>query len=87
MAEAIKEKQVSPRRRPGSIFPLRTKEALLERHAKILELWRGCITDSCHECGHPIQRRRTKKEVALAVGLRHPFTMYRHVQGKCRCEL
>jgi hypothetical protein len=74
-----------PPRSPNSTFPLRTREALLNRHAKILELWQGRVPATCLKCEQPTLRRRTRQEVALAVGLRDASTMYRHINGKCRC--
>ena len=72
-------------RSPNSVFPCRTREAMLERHARILELWHGEVDGTCGECGQAIRRPRTRQEVALAVGLRHASTVYRHIDGTCRC--
>ena len=67
-------------------LPSRTREALEERHAKIVELWQEEVPIACHECGQQTSRRRTLKEIALAVGLRHGWTAYRHINGECACN-
>ena len=58
-------------RSPKSTRPIRTTEAMTERHSRILELW--------HENG------RTPQEIAGLVGLKYTQSIYRHVDGKCRC--
>ena len=73
------------KRRPGSARPLMYRAAIQARHNTILLLWNTSALGRCRECGHPIQRRRTLKEIALVVGLRYGCTAGRHIDGKCKC--
>ncbi len=63
----------------------RTREVLLERHAQIWRLWWEAVPIICGECGQQTYRKRTRKEIALIVGLRHGYTAYRHINGTCKC--
>ncbi len=60
-----------PPRSPNSTRPIRTREAMIERHARILELWR--------------QNGRTPREIAQMVGLKNTANVYWHVDGNCKC--
>lgn len=73
------------KRRPESKIPLRTPEAVRERHDKILLLRDSMTADHCKECGQTILRRRTLKEIAVLVGLRDPGSVSYHLDGLCKC--
>ena len=65
-----------PPRSPNSTHPIRTREAVRERHIKILELWQ--------EDGRA-DGARTPREIAELVGLKHASNIYWHIDGRCKC--